>query len=694
MYSLTIDGHTFTDDEIGSPKLRKAVATKGLPIGEVVIGTFTVSVPPGVPLEGGAYTPFTQRAQADFSAVGMSLGTYFIAKRKKARSYLGANERTALTCYDRLAFSNQDFDMEGGEDTEVSYTEALNYVAQRIGCEVNTPTGLSGYYLKLDRDRTMRDVLALIAGATGTNCFMSHEDVLTFAKPFDPHARYIDIDSADRTEPYLGNVWEPLKVTVYNDNDSFSAGDGDFLHEIKLYNDAACQDMADNVYRSLNGHVYLPFKTKRAKVPLWANLFDNVNVWEYTNHTVDPAVVSKSFITNLSMDYYSDCAYATLCADDVDDVRDEFSWLTDQDKVKKDEKISGNKIGNRYGMKSIGINKGNDSVGAEAATTVTEARFDNAEVTFRDKTDDSKPINGGKLFMDTEQQSINLEMKNLPTVAQDLHGAIKELFEQGTSGGWVRPADWIELPEPADNQITLHVITTADNTDVYTIGATREYEVTATGNVTVDWGDGNIEASGEGQGFADNHTYQFAGQYIITITCTFDCDYYPCLGSNHVTGAKIGGGYKFNSGIINNLDAMKEIYFRTSETDFSMGSLLNYCRSLEIVELPSTVEKIGDYFLNMSVIPNRGKLLFPNLKSVGNYFCMEGRTCFALSLPKLETAGEYFCRNSGLSSVSLPALQSAGRSFCGECYGLEHAEIPETAVLGEYAFEDCNILIR
>lgn len=460
-YTITIDGHTFGNDEISEPKLKKAVSARGFPIGEVVIGTFSVSLPPGIPAGENVYSPFSERAKVEFKvateAEQLSLGTYFIGKRKHSHKFIGIGSRISLTCYDRLAFANQDFDMEGDEKTEVSYTAALNYIAQKIGCAVDIPAGLGGCYFRLDRDRTMRDVLSLIAGATGTNCMMSRRDVMTFVKPFHADGNYYAIPDEDRTEPFLGREWLPTKVTVYNDKDSFSAGDGDFMHEVELQNDAASQEMTDSIYADLIGHAYLPYKVQRAKVPLWLDLFDNTNAWAYENHTGDSVVVSKSFIGSLSMDFLPDCAYATFSADDIDEVRDEFAWLTDRDKVKKDEKISGNSLGNRYGMKSVKVTKGKNTVGAEEAETVTEARFDNAEITFSDKTDINNPLDCGRICVDGDGD-LNVHSGGLLTEAQDFKGAINELFGQGASGGWVRPVSWLPLPEPEPNQAVFLIV--------------------------------------------------------------------------------------------------------------------------------------------------------------------------------------------------------------------------------------------
>lgn len=94
----------------------------------------------------------------------------------------------------------------------------------------------------------------------------------------------------------------------------------------------------------------------------------------------------------------------------------------------------------------------------------------------------------------------------LLTDAQDLAGAINELFSYGEGGGedyvkpWKRPSDWPVLPAPNDNQV-IFLVTTALNPSPYCSVGTRPLDQYAfpenNGSypedltINIDWGDGN-----------------------------------------------------------------------------------------------------------------------------------------------------------------------------------------------------------
>ena len=111
----------------------------------------------------------------------------------------------------------------------------------------------------------------------------------------------------------------------------------------------------------------------------------------------------------------------------------------------------------------------------------------------------------------------------LLTEAQDLVGAINELKKGLDEGGgddsdeWVRPSDWIDIPDPEDNQIVM-------------LMDCRRYRVAPMiglwcdglyAGVTVDCGDGQVITIPEDNSVPLVYTYSSTGQYIMTVTSDY-----------------------------------------------------------------------------------------------------------------------------------------------------------------------------
>ena len=108
----------------------------------------------------------------------------------------------------------------------------------------------------------------------------------------------------------------------------------------------------------------------------------------------------------------------------------------------------------------------------------------------------------------------------LLTTAQDLAGAINELFQGGSGGGDEADADyekWQNLIEPAENQAVflVRVPNTAAKSITMTIGYAIDmyYEDTW----TVDWGDGTSSTGYRRQGPV-SHDYSAIGEYTVIFT--------------------------------------------------------------------------------------------------------------------------------------------------------------------------------
>lgn len=499
-YQLKIGDIILTNDQIVSPKLSKNVSGNGMTVGDVVVGAFTVSIPDRTENSSSIYD-FPPQAEVEFSANGIKIGTYFIARRKKVKNFAESPSLLQLTCYDRLAFSNKEFTLgaETGQ-AESTFEEALAFILEELGCGLDGSFLGSSYSFSLDKTRTIREVLSMIAGGSGGSFFMTLSDKLAFVTPYIvSKMRELDISADDMSPPFLGNPWFLKKVTVTGDNGEFSSGTGELRETLRFQNDAASQDMADIIMTNCNNIAYLPFEISNAKVPIFTNLYDIVHAWEYQIN----GITSKTYMTKLDLEYFPDCAYASLGAANIDDIRYEFDLDTNARKVEKDHKIGTVRLGNKYGMKSTAKKTTATATPnsrefsqklspLKSTYSLQEARIDNAEITFRDLTDMEKPIDCGKIYIDADG-SANMDCKGLKTAAQDIRGAINELFSSEPKGGdeWLPPSDWLKNEYPGDGKVAVIAGIWADN-DYNRLSFDMDPGV---GISTVDWGDGTVETS-------------------------------------------------------------------------------------------------------------------------------------------------------------------------------------------------------
>lgn len=140
--------------------------------------------------------------------------------------------------------------------------------------------------------------------------------------------------------------------------------------------------------------------------------------------------------------------------------------------------------------------------------------------------------------------------------------------------------------KPTDGKT--HIIIEIDDFSVGLEARLRMY-TTVKGGVTVDWGDGSSSVP---TGNADsatyvNHTYQSTGRYEITITATNGKYRLGYNGSNSSI-------FHYNSVATRATSyAIKEFYVGSDCTQLHR-SCTGWCRNLEKISLPTTLEKLGD----------------------------------------------------------------------------------------------------
>lgn len=152
---------------------------------------------------------------------------------------------------------------------------------------------------------------------------------------------------------------------------------------------------------------------------------------------------------------------------------------------------------------------------------------------------------------------------------------------------WVAPADWIQLEEPADNEILL----LASDINPY-----YAFVVNVTGGYTVNWGDGTVDNWAKGA--TASHTYTVgAGQACSRGYTTFKIRIYAQNVANQITYFGVGLG----NSKIKNFFALLWAKFGTTGLTSLARSFYNWtepgyiCPYIESVELPNSLLSCTDY---------------------------------------------------------------------------------------------------
>lgn len=347
----------------------------------------------------------------------------------------------------------------------------------------------------------------------------------------------------------------------------------------------------------------------------------------------------------------------------------------------------------------------------------------------------------------------------LDTEKQDYAGAINELAKKLQQGGggdepvedWQPPADWLTVPDPAENEIyvLIEVIDdTLTNFVNFPYGFMKpENGWGGQGALSIDWGDGNAYSWQE-NGWGDlSHTYSSVGQYLIKITTeigennafmafqNYKRD--PQDSRSNVLICKTGSGIVFKySGYTASarlLFGKKIAYFKhcgkavdlpryfasqwSGLVKVEFGEPIkiipecgfNYCGALRILDT-SEIVKIGDMGLAFTSgyinsfpkcieIGNNAlwstycsKINLPNCEKVGNY-ALQNNKFRELNLPKCTSFGDYAAANCGLlSSVNMPVCENIGtQAFIGD-YSLSEITVPAECNFGTDCFKGCYSL--
>ena len=260
---------------------------------------------------------------------------------------------------------------------------------------------------------------------------------------------------------------------------------------------------------------------------------------------------------------------------------------------------------------------------------------------------------------------------------------------------WTYPSNWLQLPEPSENQIVLLV--DAAYSSSRTIAYNRHH--VGSSDTTINWGDGT-------EFYSESHSYT-AGtghdtgeseQWIITIT--FDesqeigSEYLYALysGTTNSTMSTLAmkiGNTRYILSLNCTSSAIQYIKILNDDlnTSYSFSSAYRLCK----VELSEKITKIPNSCFKSAY--NLSDINLLNITEIGtNAF----RNCYLLNpsgkMPNLTTIGNYGFYNTGIKNCIFPKLTSIGDYAFSGCSMLTNAIIPDGVTsIGNYAFYKTNI---
>lgn len=275
----------------------------------------------------------------------------------------------------------------------------------------------------------------------------------------------------------------------------------------------------------------------------------------------------------------------------------------------------------------------------------------------------------------------------LLTNAQDVAGAINELFQLDPGGGdiWKPPSHWPQIPEPADNQAIFYV--EVDNPTPSIVIAV--FEDGSYGNAVIDWGDGYVDNIPDGNSGGYIHPYTAAGKYIITVTCNGA----PSIDINYTRYSYVNGNPSSDTlkNYQRSLKAIKmgkniKFYSRPDTSDSMYGMTLIYMKflgeiqwvfhdlkGLQKIEAASLPDTFGD-------TETYAPTVFRNCYSLHDVdFLKDFRGNITQST---------FENCKSLTSINLPYVTSVDVGAFRDCSSLRELILPSVTSIG-FAFDYC-----
>ena len=233
---------------------------------------------------------------------------------------------------------------------------------------------------------------------------------------------------------------------------------------------------------------------------------------------------------------------------------------------------------------------------------------------------------------------------------------------------------WLDLPEPNDNQAVFLIRVT----DTATVVRLTVNKISSPSNYddafSIDWGDSSDVESFPSAPNSVSHTYSYTGEYMVTFT--------NILGHNDFV--------KPTANLIMAKYGDEMCVHLVKSTGSTTTSNFKACSNLRYIKLPPTAEFSADFFRVCGVLR---EIEFEG--TINNLYAYMFYGCSNLDFSTLkfgditEIPTYCFMGCYALENISLPACISVGiRAFLG-CYWLKSVSLPACTSVGNYAFRNC-----
>ena len=286
--------------------------------------------------------------------------------------------------------------------------------------------------------------------------------------------------------------------------------------------------------------------------------------------------------------------------------------------------------------------------------------------------------------------------------------------DDSSSKKWTYPSDWLQMSDPAENQVKLLVAAPYGGTRYK-----KSFSLRCHKYIHIDWGDGSSSTvrpskylrtvtktyrqntghiasrySMSEEDSGDNGKIEKNEQWIITITFGADTEYISSITDRSymfIYAIKAGHVRHICYNASNNCGAFYTYYMKICNGDYIYLGGHSFS-SLRKLELPKSMTKLGDYAL--ANCPSLFDVDLSNITELGSYAL---NNCYSIDasgkMPKLIKAGKYVFSNSKLTGLDFPALEEIDEGTFDRCYHLKNAIIPEkVTAIPKYCFGYCENL--
>ena len=286
--------------------------------------------------------------------------------------------------------------------------------------------------------------------------------------------------------------------------------------------------------------------------------------------------------------------------------------------------------------------------------------------------------------------------------------------DDSSSKKWTYPSDWLQMSDPAENQVKLLVAAPYGGTYYK-----KSFSLRCHKSIHIDWGDGSSSTvrpstklrtvtktyrqntghiasrySMSEEDIGDNGKIEKNEQWIITITFGADTEYISSITDRSymfIYAIKAGHVRHICYDTSHNCGDYYTYYMKICNGDYLYLGGPRFS-SLRKLELPKSMTKLGDYAL-----ANCYSLFdvdLSNITELGSYALIN---CYSLDpsgkMPKLIKAGKYVFSNSKLTGLDFPALEEIDEGTFDKCYHLKNVIIPEkVTAIPKYCFGYCENL--